>query len=124
MIIFLKIFKIIYQVPGYSSGTFEKSSKWKRTRVEESESFNRVMSRPTLSETEVFADLDVAQDLSKRVPENDNQDDTVNLATTVDHKPSTSEINVSYGEEAPTPTDLVQGMYLCNLIQVYYCLNS
>jgi len=110
---------ILKQVPGYTSGTFEKSTKWKRPRVEESESFNnRVMSRPTLSETEVFADLDVAQDLSKRVPENDN--DTVNLATTVDHKPSTSEINVSYGEEAPTPTDLVQGMHLCNLIQIYY----
>lgn len=64
-----------------------------------------------MSETEVFADLDVAQDLSKRVPENDTQDETVNLTTNVDHKPSTSEINVSYGEEAPpTPTDLIQGM--------------
>jgi hypothetical protein len=78
--------------------------------VEEPESFKREISRPTLSETVVFADLDVAQDLSKRVPENDSQDDTVNLTTNVDHKPSTSEINVSYGEEAPTPTDLVQGM--------------
>jgi len=97
-------------VPGYTSNTFEKSSKWKKPRVDEPESFNRV-SRPTLSETEVFADLDVAQDLSKRVPENDSQDDTVNLSVNVDHKPSTSEINVSYGEEAPpTPTDLVQGI--------------
>lgn len=78
--------------------------------MEEPESFKREISRPTLSETVVFADLDVAQDLSKRVPENDGQDDSVNLATNVDHKPSTSEINVSYGEEAPTPTDLVQGM--------------
>jgi hypothetical protein len=34
-----------------------------------------------LSETVVFADLDVAQDLSKRVPENDSQDDTVNLTS-------------------------------------------
>lgn len=75
-----------------------------------------MMSRPTLRETEVFADIDVAQDLSKRVPENDNQDDTVNLAPTTDHKPSTSEINVPYGEEAPTPTDLVQGMYFLLLI--------
>jgi len=89
---------------------FEKSSKWKRPRVEEPEAFNRVISRPTLSETEVFADLDVAQDLSKRVPENDSQDDTTNIIPNVDHKPSTSEINVPYSEETPTPTDLVQGM--------------
>lgn len=68
-----------------------------------------MISRPTLSETEVFADLDVAQDLSKRVPENDNQEETVNL-TNIDQKPSTSEITVPYGEEAPpTPTDLIQG---------------
>lgn len=97
-------------MPGYTTGAFEKSSKWKRPRVDEPESFNRVISRPTLSETEVFADLDVAQDLSKRVPENDGQDDTTNIIPNVDHKPSTSEINVPYGEEAPTPTDLVQGM--------------
>lgn len=80
--------------------------------MEEPESFNRVFSRPTLSETEAFADLDVAQDLSKRVPENDGHDDTVNLGSNVDHKPSTSEINVSYGEEASTPTELVQGIFL------------
>lgn len=102
--------KLLLQVPGYTSGVFEKSSKWKRPRVEEPESFNRAISRPTLSETEVFADLDVAQDLSKRVPENDSQDDSVNLPTTIDQKPSTSELNVSYGEEAPIPTDLVQGV--------------
>lgn len=78
--------------------------------MDEPESLNKVPSRPTLSETEVFADLDVAQDLSKRVPENDSQDDLVNLPIKVEHKPSTSEINVSYGEEAPTHTDLVQGM--------------
>lgn len=80
--------------------------------MDEPDSYNRLLSRPTLSETEVFADLDVAQDLSKRVPENDNQDVSVNLPINVDHKPSTSETNVSYGEEAPTPTDLVQGNYL------------
>lgn len=74
------------------------------------------MSRPTLSETEVFADIDVAQDLSKRVPENDSHDDNVNLPTNVDHKPSTSEINVSYGEEAPVPTDLVQGILFLIII--------
>lgn len=62
-----------------------------------------------MSETEVFADLDVAQDLSKRVQENDSQEDTMNLTTNVDYKPSTSELNVSYGEEAPTPTDSIQG---------------
>lgn len=94
-------------MPGYTSGTFEKTPRWKRQRMEEQESLNSKVTRPTLSETEVFADLDVAQDLSKRVPENY---DNVNLAANVDHKPSTSEINVSYGEEAPTPTDLVQGM--------------
>lgn len=65
-----------------------------------------------MSETEVFADLDVAQDLSKRVPENDSQDDNTSITHNVDNKPSTSEINVPYSEEAPTPTDLVQGMQL------------
>ncbi|XP_050421215.1 protein bric-a-brac 1-like [Adelges cooleyi] len=94
-------------VPGYTPGTFEKTSRWKRSRVDEPEAPR--VNRPTLSETEAFADLDVAQDLSKRVPENENQGDAVNLVANTDQKPSTSEINVSYGEEAPTPTDLVQG---------------
>lgn len=77
-----------------------------------------------MSETVVFADLDVAQDLSKRVPENDGQDDTVNLASKIDHKPSTSEINVSYGEEAPTPTDLVQGMSILWIYKFFKKNNS
>lgn len=57
-----------------------------------------------MSETEAFADLEVAQDLSKHVPENQNQGDFENLIANIDQKSST-EINVSYSDEAPT--DLV-----------------